>query len=291
MAWFLFVDESGHDRRESPYEVLAGVAVQDRDLWNLIQALREAEIRHFGRRYTAERAELKAKKLLKTKTYKLAAQLPPIPLQERADLARNCLEHGETAGRRELTALAQAKIAYVAEALEICTRFRCRAFASIVHPDAPRPGPGDYLRKDYTYLFERFFYFLEDTGPDTLGLVVFDELERVQSHILVEQMSRYFQETRTGRARAPRIVPEPFFVHSELTTGVQLADLVAYLVSWGFRTPEMTGRVREELKPLVEWVRLLRYRAVRDRMGNPNFVIWSFALINDLRAREEIAGR
>ena len=27
MAWFLFLDESGHDREASPYEVLAGVAI------------------------------------------------------------------------------------------------------------------------------------------------------------------------------------------------------------------------------------------------------------------------
>ncbi|MEW5930460.1 MAG: DUF3800 domain-containing protein [Gemmatimonadota bacterium] len=94
MAYFLFIDESGHDRRESPYEVLAGVAVQDRDLWNLIQALREAEIKHFGRRYTADRGELKAKKILKAKTYRLAAQLPLIPLEERSGLARRCLDGG-----------------------------------------------------------------------------------------------------------------------------------------------------------------------------------------------------
>lgn len=124
MAYFLFVDESGHDRRESPYEVLAGVTVQDRQLWNLIQTLREAEIRCFGRRYTAERGELKAKKLLKSKTFRLAAQLPPIPAQERAELARRCLEGGETAGKRELTALAQSKIAYVTEVFEICARGR-----------------------------------------------------------------------------------------------------------------------------------------------------------------------
>ena len=29
MAFFLFIDESGQDRRNSPYEVLAGVAVED----------------------------------------------------------------------------------------------------------------------------------------------------------------------------------------------------------------------------------------------------------------------
>jgi hypothetical protein len=140
MAYFLFVDESGQDRRDSPYEVLAGVAVEDRDLWNLVQALRSAEIEHFGKRYTAETAELKAKKLLKKKTFRLAAQLPPLPSDERAGLARRCLEDGPNAGRRELTALAQAKIAYAEAALDICARFRCRTFASIVDRGAPRPA-------------------------------------------------------------------------------------------------------------------------------------------------------
>ena len=31
MAYFLFIDESGQDHRDSPYEVLAGVAIEDRD--------------------------------------------------------------------------------------------------------------------------------------------------------------------------------------------------------------------------------------------------------------------
>lgn len=291
MAYFLFIDESGHDRHESPYEVLAGVAVEDRDLWNLIQALRAAEVEHFGMRYTADRGELKAKKLLRTKTFRLAAQLPPFAMEERADLARECLENGAGAGKKQLTALAQAKISYVATALEICARFRCKAFASIVDRDAPRPANAEVLRKDYAYLFERYFYSLEDSSADALGLVVFDELERVQSHILIEQMNRYFQDTWTGRSRSSRIIPEPFFVHSELTTGVQIADLVAYLLSWGFRIPGMSEPAREELRPLVDRACALRHRAIRERLGNPQFVIWSFAHIADLRAREELAGR
>jgi hypothetical protein len=39
MAWVLFIDESGHDRKASPYEVLAGIAVRDRDLWPMIGVL------------------------------------------------------------------------------------------------------------------------------------------------------------------------------------------------------------------------------------------------------------
>ena len=52
MAYFLFIDESGHDRNEAPYEVLAGLIVEDRNLWNLIQAVQDAEIKYFGMRYS-----------------------------------------------------------------------------------------------------------------------------------------------------------------------------------------------------------------------------------------------
>lgn len=74
------------------------------------------------------------------------------------------------------------------------------------------------LQKDYAYLFERFFYFLEDNAAREQGIVVFDELEKSKSHLLIDQMHRYFTETATGQYRANRIIPEPFFVHSELTT-------------------------------------------------------------------------
>ena len=86
MSYLLFIDESGVDRRESPYEVLAGVAIQDRKLWSLIRKLQAAEIECFGKRYTSEGGEAKGKSLLKRKTFRLAAQLPEIPLEERANL-------------------------------------------------------------------------------------------------------------------------------------------------------------------------------------------------------------
>ena len=97
--------------------------------------------------------------------------------------------------------MAQAKLSFVREALFIATRFRCKCFASIIDRDAPRPA-ANYLRKDYAYLFERFFYFLEDIGGDVSGIVVFDELEKSSSHILLDQMHRYFRETARGRHRS-----------------------------------------------------------------------------------------
>ncbi len=103
-------------------------------------------------------------------------------------------------------------------------------------------------------------------------------------------MHRYFEDTAVGQERSSRIIPEPFFVHSELTTGVQIADLVAYVISWGFRTSRMTKPERTELQNLSAQVAKLRYRAIRNRMDNPVFEIWSFAHITDLRTQAERDG-
>jgi len=51
MSYFLFIDESGQDHHDSPYEVLAGFTIRDKDLWKFIQAVQATELDCFGRRY------------------------------------------------------------------------------------------------------------------------------------------------------------------------------------------------------------------------------------------------
>ena len=132
-----------------------------------------------------------------------------------------------------------------------------------------------------------FFYFLEDKETVPSGIIVFDELEKSQSHVLLDQMDHYFKSTAKGRQRSNQIIPEPFFVHSDLTTGVQLADLIAYIVSWGVRIGGMKQLIRSELIGLAEQVVRLRYTTTREVDGIPNYRIWGFAVINDLRAKED----
>ncbi|MBC8507265.1 MAG: DUF3800 domain-containing protein [Anaerolineales bacterium] len=289
MAYFLFVDESGQDRKSTPYEVLAGVAVQDVALWDLIQDVHTVEEKYFGSYYRDRQRELKAKTLLKTKTFRLAAQLPSIDQGAIQRLAQACLTDGPNARKLHLTALAQAKIRYCEEVFRICTRYDCNVFASVIDYQAIAAQPQlsdfvglDYLRKDYSFLFERFYYYLEDLPKKEMGAVVFDELERSKSHILHEQMRRYFIDTRKGRERSTLIIPEPLFVHSDLTTGIHLADLVAYCIAWGFRIPSMQIPKREELAGLVDLICSMRYRATRiipDIQDTPS-EIWSIAVIN-----------
>ncbi|MGY6644795.1 MAG: DUF3800 domain-containing protein [Salinarimonas sp.] len=283
MSWVLFIDESGQDRRESPYEVLAGIAIEDRVLWKLIRDLSDAQQRIFGMRlFEAYGSEAKAQNLLKNKVFKHSVQLGAFQPGDRAALSREILKDGTAVNRERLTALAQAKLAYVDMALDLSRKAGATAFASIVPRAAPRPQSG-MLRKDYAYLFERFYYFLNSQEADPMGYLVFDELDKSASHVLLNQVAEYFVRTRKGRTRSRLIIPEPFFVHSDLTTMVQVADLIAYILSWGVRLTGMTEPKREELEGLAAKVMRLRFTQ-RTPRGYTNF---SFKIINDLRSKAE----
>ena len=71
---------------------------------------------------------------------------------------------------------------------------------------------------------------------------------------------------------------------------LQIADLAAYCISWGFRKiRDMKEPGRTELNPYSEQLARMRHRTVRNRHGNPNFEIWSFSYISDLRTHFEMA--
>lgn len=273
----MFIDESGQDHHDSPYEVLAGICIQDKDLWNIITAIHQVEILSFGRKYRDSQNEIKAKRFLKRKTFKLAAQLPAIPLEKRTQLAKSALDDGSNITRESLTALAQAKLDYVSQILEICNQFRIKIFASIIHDPVVLPEEKHMLRKDYIYLFERFFYYLEDI-TDQRGIVVFDELDKSASHLVLDQMEKYFKRTSKGRLRSSLIIPEPFFVHSDLTTGIQIVDFIAYILSWNFRAGKLEKESRRELEVFLDSIRHLRYKTSRV-IGGEKYEIWSIVIV------------
>lgn len=292
----LFLDESGTDHVEAPYEVLAGIAIRERNVWSLIQGVRAAEREHFGALLSATQVELKGKKLLKSKVFRLADQGEPFPIDERRALVHSFLMKGSTevAGeaarpnRSEFTAYGQAVLAFVKEVYALAAQLGVKVFASLVEPSAPRPT-ADFLRKDYAYLFERFFYYLEDTSSDEMGLIVFDELERTLSRRLLNQMEYYFLNTYNGRQRSSRIVPEPFFVHSDLTTAVQIADIVAYSLNWGLRLNRMDQPTRPEMELFGQRAFDLRYMGQRPDAFKEDLLrpVYGITYIDDLRPRGE----
>ena len=167
-----------------------------------------------------------------------------------------------------------------------------QVFASIVPRDAPQPRDGSILRKDFAYLFQRIHCHVCD-GPDHAhGVLIFDEQDKALSQGLLDQIHRYFVDTERGKQRAERMIPMPFFVHSELTPAIQLADIVAYIINWGLRMSRMAEPVRAELKPFADKVFRLRYQGKEVPVGSRRIVIrkkpiWGITYIEDLRPQGE----
>jgi len=140
VSWALFIDESGQDQRQSPYEVLAGIAIEDRKLWRLIRDLSDAQEEIFGLRlFEAYGSEAKAQKLLKKKVFTHAAQMSAFPPDQRRTLAREILQDGTAVSRKRLTALAQAKLAYVGRALSYLSQGQGAGFR--IHCSPGRAPP------------------------------------------------------------------------------------------------------------------------------------------------------
>jgi len=254
MSWLLFLDESGHDRRTTPYEVHGGFAIHASKLWPFISAVRTLEQSIFGTDLRAYRLEIKGGKLLRPRCFQWAAQGEAMDEASRRKHALNFLNNGlqrRTPRRHEFTAYGQACIAMAEGVIQQLKNYDARVFASFVpRHTKPQNAPNEFLRKDMVFLLERYFYFLEHQRE--MGLLVMDGTEKQADHRIVRQMERYFTQTLTGRQRTQWIVPAPLFVESDMAYGVQAADLCIYCLNWAWRLKgQMTEPIRDEIEPFV----------------------------------------
>ena len=90
-------------------------------------------------------------------------------------------------------------------------------------------------RKAYELLLERIQSFLQEFHAKHLGLIVADDMSIQMNRSLAMKHSFFQRKGTTAGVRLRNIVETPFFVRSELSNGVQLADLCAYNVYRAFR--------------------------------------------------------
>ena len=124
------------------------------------------------------------------------------------------------------------------------------------------------LRKDQVFLFERFFYLLEQEQQH--GMIVMDQVEKSVDRKFVRRLETYFTRTATGRYRTAWIVPSPFFVASDMAYPIQAADLCIYCLNWGFRLPSlgMSAETRREIADeFGPWLSRLQFRGQGYREG------------------------
>lgn len=89
-------------------------------------------------------------------------------------------------------------------------------------------------RKAYELLIERVEWFMKKEHGRHKALMVLDDTSRQMNQSLAMKHSYFQREGTTSGARISHIVELPMFVASELSNGVQLADLCAYSVKRAF---------------------------------------------------------
>ncbi|WP_237229073.1 DUF3800 domain-containing protein [Rubinisphaera sp. JC750] len=287
MSWLLFLDESGHDHKQMPYEVRGGVALQDSQLWPFVQAMQRLELDCFGGQLHLYRKELKGSTLLDRKRFKFANQAPAMPPDARRKHSRGFLTKGlekKTPTRDEFTAYGQACLEMARGTFQLLRDHQAVLFASVIPASVKKPDQShieEYLRKDHVFLQERFFYFLEAQRQH--GLLVMDEIEKSADRKFVRQIEAYFTRTATGRHRTAWIVPTPFFVSSDMTYPVQAADLCIYCLNWGFRLPSlgMNAPVREEIgDEFGPWLNQLQFSGEGEKDGRV-FSCWGVVYVQN----------
>lgn len=254
MSWLLFMDESGHDHRQMPYEVRGGLALHAKQLWSFVKKMQKLERKSYGTLLSEFRSEIKGSSLLDKDRFRFASQMNHIDDELRRKYCRSFLTKGlekKAPTRIELTAYGQASLNMARGIFALLKSHGAILFASAIPRRAIKPANWEaegLLRKDHVYLLERFYYHLED--KEEHGLIVMDEVEKTHDKRFVRRLESYFKRTYTGRQRTKWIVPTPFFVSSDMAYPVQVADLCIYCINWGFRIPEkgMDAATRTEIE-------------------------------------------
>lgn len=287
MTWLLFMDESGHDHKNTPAEVRGGVAIKDAKIWPFIRAWQKMEADVFGVRLADYNIEVKGHRLLDKDRFKWAEQMPELTDEERRTGVRQFIAQKilkQSPNRMAFTAYGQACLEFSRHALQLIKDFDGVIFASVIPKKCIRPDGFEYdhfLRKDHVFLFERYYYFLE--SRDELGLLIMDESDKTEDRRFVRRMQDYFTRTQTGRLRADRIIPAPLFVASDMSVGVQAADIALYCINWGFRYASwnINGTERPEIQNMFQsLLSSVQFHGRGDRNGSV-FETWGIFFVPD----------
>lgn len=240
MSYLLFMDESGHDHKRTPYEIHGGIALGCKKVFSVVREIMDMEKKVFGCHLKEYNVELKGSKLLQKETFKWANNYTEeLLLDERQKHVRRFLTAAlekKAPTRKDFYAYGQARLLFVRRALEILCKHEVKLFAAAIPRGIQKPkgyASEDYLRKDLVFLFERYAKFLE--RQHTNGLLLLDRVEEVFDSKFTKQVHNYFLRTDNGRKRSRHIVPEPLFVDSVNSYFIELADLCIYLLNWGYR--------------------------------------------------------
>lgn len=106
-------------------------------------------------------------------------------------------------------------------------------------------------RKAWELLCEQIERFMDEEHDRHQAILIFDDVSKQMNRSLAMKHA-YLQESGTQRGKRLRHICEmPLFVRSELSNGVQLADLCAYNIYRAFRDSNLSYGPFEKIRPQI----------------------------------------
>jgi hypothetical protein len=284
MSWFLFIDEPGDHQLTSPYGLLSGIAVEDQQVWTLARKLRDAQEQYFGAQLiTADGSYLTAETMLGEEVGGIGTELVEFRnLMTRSPLAATRLFESEDAA--DTGAIAEAMVDYCDFALGLAKDFGAAAFAMFFPVDAITVQLGTQLRKDYAFLFERYYHYVSTAKNPSIGILVMPRNAREQTYVSHQAMIDYATKTTNGRIRSQIIVPNPLYVDGYLSIVHQLVDIFSHVSRWSVRLQNMSADSRSDMSSLAARCMDLRF-SYKSENGKKD---WSFKYIDELRLASSV---
>ncbi len=265
----------------SPYGALSGIAVEDSQVWAFARKLRDAQHQYFGRQLIGSDGRyLAAEYLLGEQVYDEGAQLfdgASRPAHHQSDVTHT--PSGGAPLNEPAARSSQAKIGYCDFALGLAKDFSTLAFAMVFSTQSISVQLDTQLRKDYAYLFERFYNFLSTTKVRSTGVLVLPRVARGRTFVSQQSIVDYFTKTTNGRLRSQLILPDPLYADGDLGVILHLVEILSYISRWSVRLQGMVEPGRSEMDFLATRCLDLRYSYKTDN-GKKD---WSFKFIEDFQ--------
>jgi len=199
-----FVDESWQTTKDNKFKVgvLSAIQIKSHDFNECSQHIYNLKARHLG--FNAGDIEIKGRSILRAYLFKLESK--GIPSRE-LNLARDIISYAESLGTKIF-----ASVVFSEQEVDL-------ACANV-----------DALERPFFFLFERIDLFMKENYPGLIAKVTFDDRGIRFNKTLSKSVSNFSHKSSTGRL-FDNILNVPFFAISSENVGIQIADMVAYILA------------------------------------------------------------
>jgi len=239
----VFVDES-YDERDVPHpkSTFSAMLIQERRYREFDMKLFELK-RHFWKVTNPYDMELKGRKLLNERV---------LSLPKNRD--------------------------FVEQFITLCKEVGVVFFAVVQEGTFTLASESDKLPGLYRALLRRVNTFMEDKHTDDQAVFFFDGIDHRTNQKIAISFSNFMYRHHRGQA-SKNILPTPFFCDSEVSPGIQMADVIAYCVNQRY------GGRRGRLEDIFQRFRELSYN---HEDPEQDFTLWGVSMVKPEPAVAEV---